>query len=184
MPSPALSLTPYGDDWVAHTNTESTEHTSAENLSPVFGSDMSHIPRGLQDVSDCAQSEPKSPPKAGEGTSDDEVLVDDDKTSSERPYMPFDSDLCELSDHDSDVEAHRGARGQRVGPEGRSGPSKEAKRARVDLSMKDAQRSLSNESIARFLAHTCDCGRDCTSFITRKDTLRWRTATYDFCQTG
>ena len=98
--------------------------------------------------------------------------------------MPFDTDLCELSDHDSDVEARTGARDQRVGPEGRSGPSKETKRARVDLSIRDAQRSLSNESIEKFLAHECDCGKDCTSFITRKDTLRRRTATYDFCRHG
>ena len=98
--------------------------------------------------------------------------------------MAFDNDLCELSDHDSDVEAPSGARGQRVEPEVRSGPSREAKRARVDLSIKDAQRSLSNESNAKFLAHECDCGKDCTSFITRKDTFRWRAATYDFCRHG
>ena len=64
--------------------------------------------------------------------------------------MPFDNDLCELSDHDSDVEAHTGARDRRVGLEGRSGPSKQTKRARVDLTIKDAQRSLSNESIGKF----------------------------------
>ena len=63
-------------------------------------------------------------------------------------------------------------------PEVRSGPSREAKRARVDLSIKDAQRSLSNECIAKFIAHECECGNDCTSFITRKDTLGWRVATY------
>ena len=54
----------------------------------------------------------------------------------------------------------------------------------MDLSIKDAQRSLSNESIAKFLAPECDSGRDCTSCITGKDTLRWRTATCDFCQHG
>ena len=141
--------------WVAHTNTESTGHTStvyskSVSESPVFGSDMSPIPHGLPDVSDCAHSEPKSPPKAGQGTSDDEVLIGDDEASSKRPYMPFNNDLCELSDHDSDEEAPSGAHGQRVEPECRSGPSREAKHARVDLSIKDAQRSLSNESIAKF----------------------------------
>ena len=156
---------------MAHTNTESTAHTSTANLAPAFGSDMSPIPHGLQDVSDCAHSEPKSPPKAGEGTSDDKVLIEVDE-SLKRPYMPFDNDLCELRDHDSDVEAHTGVHGQRVGPEGRSGPSKEAKRARADLTIKDAQRSLSDESIGKFLAHTCDCGNNCTSCITHSDTLR------------
>ena len=128
--SPALSLTPNWDDWVAHTGTETTAHTSTANLSPAFGSDMSPIPYDLPDVSECAHSEPKLPTKAGEGTSDDEVLIKDDNCkSSKMPYMPFDNDLCELSDHDSDVEDPTGARGQRVGPEGCSGPSKEAKRA-------------------------------------------------------
>ena len=70
--------------------------------------------------------------------------------------MAFDNDLCELSDHDSDVEAHTGAHDQRVGPEGRSGPSKETKEARVDLSISDAQISLSNECIGKFLAHECN----------------------------
>ena len=124
--------------------------------------------------------------QVSEGTSDDEVLMDDDEASSKRPYMPF--DLCELSEHDSNAEAPSGARGQRVEPEVHSGPSRDpeamAKRARVDLSIKDAQRSLSNESIAKFLAHECDCGKDCTSFITRKGTLRWCAATYDFCRHG
>ena len=56
----------------------------------------------------------------------------------------------------------------------------------MDLSIiiKDAQRSLSNESIGKFFTHTRNCGKDCTSFITRSDTLRWRTATYDFCRHG
>ena len=67
LPSPAYSLTPLEDDWTAHNGRESTVHTSAANLSPVFGSDMSPIPQGLPDVSDCAHSEPTSPPKAGEG---------------------------------------------------------------------------------------------------------------------
>ena len=67
---------------MAHTNTEGTAHTSTANLSPVFGSDMSHIPHGLPDVSHCAHSEAKSPPKECEGTSDDEVLMDHDKASS------------------------------------------------------------------------------------------------------
>ena len=153
MPSP--SLTPYADDWVANTSTESTAHTSTANLFTVFGNDMSSIPHSLPDVSDCAHSEPKSPPKAGEGASDDEVLnqMDDDEESSKRPYMPFDKDLCDLSDHDSDVEAPSG---KRVEPEVRNGPSREATRARVDLTIKDAERSLSNESIRKFLAHTCD----------------------------
>ena len=120
----------------------------------------------------------------GEGTSDGEMSIDNDKESSKRPYMPFDNDLCELSDHDSNVEAPSGARGQRVEPEVCSGPSREAKRARVDLSIKDAQRSLSNKSIGKLLPHECNCGKDCTSFITRKDTLRWRAATCDFCRHG
>ena len=42
------------------------------------GSDMSHIPYGLPDVSERAHSEPTSPTKAGEGTSDDEVLIEDE----------------------------------------------------------------------------------------------------------
>ena len=94
---------------------------------------MSPIPHGLQDVSECAHSEPNSPPKAGQGTSDGEVSIDDNEDSSRRTYMPFDKDLCVLSDHDSGVEDHTGARDQRVGLEGRSGPSKETKRAHVDL---------------------------------------------------
>ena len=58
--------------------------------------------------------------------------------------MPFYRDLCDLSDHDSDVEAPScKERGARVGPEVRSGPSREAKKARVDETIKDAQRSLS-----------------------------------------
>ena len=123
------SLTPYKDDWAGTRTTQSTAHASAANLSSVFGNDMSPIPHGLPDVSDCAQSEPKSPPKAGQGASDDEEMMDDDKESSKRPYMPFDRDLCDLSDHDSDVEAPScnecGARGE---PEVRSGPSREAKK--------------------------------------------------------
>ena len=98
--------------------------------------------------------------------------MDDDEASSKRPYMPFDNDLCDVSDHDSDAEASSGARGERGEPEARSGPFTEAKRACVGLSIRDSQRSLSNESIAKFIAHECDCGKDCTSFITRKDTLR------------
>ena len=184
MPSPALSLTPYADDWVANTTTESTAHTSTANLSPVVGNDMSPIRHGLPDVSHGAHSEAKSPPKACEGTSDYEVMMDDDEGSSRRLYMPFDNDLCDLRDHDSDVEAPSGARGERVEPEVHSGPSRKAKRARVNLTIKDAERSLSNESIGKFLAHTCDCGHDFTSVITRSDTLRWRTATHDFCQHG
>ena len=117
--SPGLSLTPYGDDWAAPTGTEGTAHTSTAILSPAFVSDMSPMSHGMPDLSECAHSEPKSPTKAGEGTSDDEVLIEDDK-SLKRPYMPFDNDFCQLSDHDSDVEAHTGARGQRVGPEGRT----------------------------------------------------------------
>ena len=72
------------------------------------------------------------------------------------------------------VEDETGVPKQCVGPEGPSGPSKEAKPARVDHSIRDveSQRSLFNESITKFLAHTCGCGKDCTSFITRKDTLR------------
>ena len=66
------SLTPYEDDWADANTTQSTAHASAANLSSVFGSDMSPIPHGLPDVSDCALSEPKSPPKAGEGASDNE----------------------------------------------------------------------------------------------------------------
>ena len=54
----------------------------------------------------------------------------------------------------------------------------------MDDSIKDAQESLTNESIGKFLAHECHCGKDCTSFITRKDTYRWRAATYDFVQQG
>ena len=158
-------------------------HTSATNLSPVVGNDVLPIAHGLQDMSECAHSESNSPPKAAEGTrtSDGEMSIDDDEESSGRTNMIFDNDLCEPSDHGSGVEAHTGARDQRVGPEGRSRPSKETKGARVDLSISDAQRSLSNESIGKLLAHECDCGKDCTSFITRKDTLRRRTDTYDFC---
>ena len=118
------------------------------------------------------RSQTRHGPKEGKGTSDGEMSIDDDKEDSGKTHMPFDTDLRELSDHASDVEARTGARDQRVGPEGRSGPSKETKRARVDLSISDAQRSLSNESIGKLLAHECDCGKDCTSFITRKDTLR------------
>ena len=58
---------------MAHKGRASAAHTSAANLSPVVGNDVSPIPHGLPDVSECAHSEPKSPPKAGEGTSDDEV---------------------------------------------------------------------------------------------------------------
>ena len=181
------SLTPYKDDWAANTTTESTAHTmpSAANLNAVFGNDVSPIPHGLPDVSGCAHSEPKSQPKAGEGASNDEVLMDDDEESSRGHHMPFDKDLCDLSDHDSDVEppSCKGW-GARVEPEVRSGPSREAKRARVDDTIKDAQRSLSKESIAKFLAHECDCGKDCCSFITRKDFSRWRAATFDFVQHG
>ena len=54
----------------------------------------------------------------------------------------------------------------------------------MDETIQDAQRSLSNESIAKFLAHECDCGKDCCKFITRNDTFRWRAATYDFVQHG
>ena len=115
MPSPALSLTPYADDWVANTTTESTAHTSTANLTSAFGTDMSPIRHSLPDVSHCAYSEAKLPPKACEGTSDYEVIMDDDEGSSKRPYMPFDNDLCDLSDHDSDVEAPSGARGEVVG---------------------------------------------------------------------
>ena len=102
--------------------------------------------------------------------------------------MPFDSDLCELSDHDSDVEAHTGARDQRVRPESRSGPSKETKRARVGLSIKDAERSLSNESIAKFLSHECDCeGIAPRSLLARTlcDGVRLRMVSVDMgeCQT-
>ena len=50
------SLTPYADDWAANTTTESTAPTSAANLNAVFGNDMSPIPHGLPDVSDCAHS--------------------------------------------------------------------------------------------------------------------------------
>ena len=53
------SLTPYEDDWAGTRTTQSTAHASAANLSSVFGNDMSPIPHGLPDVSDCAQSEPK-----------------------------------------------------------------------------------------------------------------------------
>ena len=129
--SPGFSLTPLNDDWNAHFGRGSTAHTSATNLSPVFGNDVSPIPHGLQDVSECAHSEPNSPPKAGEVTSNGEMSIDDDEESSGKTHMPFDNDLCELSDHDSDVEAHTGARDQRVGPKGRSEPSKETTRARV-----------------------------------------------------
>ena len=178
-------LTPYEDDWADANRTKSTTHASAANLSSVFGSDMSPIPHGLPDVSESAQPEPESPPKAGQGASDDEEMMDDDKESSKRPYMPFDRDLCDLSDHDSDVEAPScKERGARVGPEVRSGPSREAKKARVDDSIKDAQESLTNESIGKFLAHDCDCGEDCTRFINRDHTYRWRAATYDFIQQG
>ena len=83
--------------------------TSAANLPTVFGGNMPPISHGLQDVSECAHSEPNSPPKAGEGTSDGEMPIDKDEESSKRTYMPFDSDLCELSDHDSDGEAHTGS---------------------------------------------------------------------------
>ena len=83
------SLTPYDDDWVANTTTESTAHTSTANLDTVFGNDMSPIPHGLPDVSDCAHSEPTSPPKAGEVASDDEELMDDDEESSRRHHMLF-----------------------------------------------------------------------------------------------
>ena len=103
MPLPALLLTPYMDNWVAHTNTKSTAHTSTANLSLVFGNAMLPIPHGLPDVSNCAHSEPKLPPKAGAGASNDEVLMDDDEASSKRPYMPFNNNLCKLSEHDSDV---------------------------------------------------------------------------------
>ena len=87
--SPGFSLTPLNDDWNAHFGRGSTAHTSATNLSPVFGNDVSPIPHGLPDVSDCAQSEPKSPPKAGEGASDDEEMMDDDKENSRRRHMPL-----------------------------------------------------------------------------------------------
>ena len=62
----------------------STAHTSAANLSTVFGGDMSPILHGLQDVSECAHSEPNSPPKAGEGTSDGEMSIDKDEGSSKK----------------------------------------------------------------------------------------------------
>ena len=54
----------------------------------------------------------------------------------------------------------------------------------MDDSIKDAQESLTNESIGKFLAHDCDCGKDCTRFINRDRTYRWRAATYDFIQQG
>ena len=177
-------LTPLGDDWNAHYGGGRTAHTSATHLYPAFGNDGSPIPHGLLDVSECAPLEPNSPPKAGEGTSDCEMLIDDDKERSGKIHMPFDNDLCELSDHDSDVEAHTGARDQHAGPDGRSGPSRETKRARADLSISDAQRSLSNKSIGKLLARECDCGKDYSSSITHTDTLRWGTATYDFCRHG
>ena len=162
------SLTPYEDDWAGANTTQSTTHASAANLSSVFGSDMSPIPHGLPDVSESAQPEPESPPKADQGASDEEEMMDDDEESLKRPYMPFDRDLCDLSDHDSDVEVPScKERGARVGPEVRSVPSRVAKKARVDDSIKDAQESLTNESIAKFLAHDCDCGKDCTRFINR-----------------
>ena len=72
------SLTSYEDDWAGARTTQSTAHASAANLSSVFGNDMSPIPHGFPDVSDCAQSEPKLPPKAGRGASDDEEMMDDD----------------------------------------------------------------------------------------------------------
>ena len=136
------SLTPYEDDWADANRTQSTTqcHASAANLSSVFGSDMSPIPHGLPDVSASAQPEPESPLKAGQGASDDEVMMSDDEESLKRPYMPFDRDLCDLSDHDSDVEAPScKERGARVGPEVRSGLSRVAKQARVDDSIKGAQ---------------------------------------------
>ena len=73
------SLTPYEDDWARTRTTQSTAHASAANLSSVFGSDMSPIPHGLPDVSESAQTEPESPPKAGQGASDDEEMMDDDE---------------------------------------------------------------------------------------------------------
>ena len=121
-------LPPLPDDWGAHFGRGSTAHTSATNLSPVFGNDVSPIPHCSRDVSQCAHSDPNSPPKAAEGTSDGEMSIDDDEEPSGRTNMPFESfghDLCEPSDHDSNVEAHTGARGRRVGPESRSRPSKE-----------------------------------------------------------
>ena len=109
------------------------------------------------------------PPKAGQGASNDEEMMDDDNESSKRPYTPFDRDLCDLSDHDSDVEAPSCKEwGAHVGPEVCSGPSREAKTAPVDKTIKDAQRSLCNESIGKCLAHRCHCGHGFTSFITSR----------------
>ena len=51
--SPVFSLTPLDDNWEAQFGGGSTAHTSATNLSPAFGNDVSPIPHGLQDVSEC-----------------------------------------------------------------------------------------------------------------------------------
>ena len=63
-------------------------------------------------------------------------------------------------------------------------PPKSKNLKRVDDSLSDNSTKLSHESIAKFIAHECDCGRDCSSLLTRKQVLDLREGYSSQCANG
>ena len=103
-----------------------------------------------------------------ESVDGDSTTEPDEAEPSEKRRKVIVEESDEFLELSCEEEANSDGNEEQAGFIGPARPPKTSDRKRVDTSLSSDSNKLSHESIAKFIAHECDCGKDCSATITRK----------------